>query len=160
MTKIWHNSKKATINNQFLEELIQNHEELSDRINKNLMTLKSKGHNMGIDLRNKHLTEILVPNSFREFKNGGKEHTGIMELKTLRIDHRITSKLMKLNDKELSRIIHDDDHLDQEFAKLAILCKEMIKTSKTLKRVEKFKGKILRSSIFSIKHDDNLIEYY
>lgn len=158
--KVWLHGQKALHDKYMLHELQKRHDNLSQEINKAIIRLKSQGHVMGCDLRNKQFTEIHVPNPVRVHDKTAKDYHDIVQLKTIRLDHKITAGLIKEKQSNLDKIIKDSDHIDNVFAKLAHGCREFIHISRVLRSVEMHKGQILRSIIFSIKHDDKRIEYY
>jgi hypothetical protein len=60
------------------------------------------------------------------------------------------------------KMIHQlhSEHLDYDFAKLALQCRRMINTSRILKQIELSKGTIFRKVIFAIKRNHDKIEFY
>lgn len=158
--QIWLQARKALSDKKQLEGLKQKHEELAFRINKSLIRLKSQGHVMGMDLRNNHSTAIFVPNHRRMKNKKEEEHSAIKELKTIRLDHRITTELIRMPRHKLEQLLHDEDNIDHTFAQLAMDCKDMINTSRVLKVTEMHKGELYRNYVFAIRNDDDKIEYY
>ncbi|MFW6282555.1 MAG: hypothetical protein ACOC1P_00680 [Minisyncoccales bacterium] len=158
--KIWYLGRKAKDDYNFLEELQKRHDNLSVEINKAIVRLKNQGHFMGKDTRSKMVTEVHVPNSEKIRNKNSTEYRGIKKVPTLRLDHRITMKMIRAKRKIVSKIIHDKDHIDNAFAHLAMICKEFINTSRVIRQVELHKGEILRNTILALRHDDNKIEYY
>jgi len=157
--RIWTLGIQAHKNESEIIKLQGTHNELITDINKNMIRLKALGHSMGNDLRNKITTTIHIPNSrYRELRHES-EISGVKELKTIVLDHRITTNLINDNRNKVQEISKKPDHIDHEFAILAMLFKKCINASRILKQVEMHRGVIIRQAILAIRHD-NKLEYY
>lgn len=158
--KLWLDARRALADQKYLESLVNKHDELALKVNSTLLSLKKEGHTMGVDLHSNYLTNVYIPNTNRLQDKKEKDFKAVVELNTIRLDHKITTQLIKMPRRKLRDIVSDDEHIDYIFAKLALDCKELINTARTLKIAEMHMGEILRNVIFSIKTDDNSIEYY
>ena len=158
--KVWREGLKASRDEVYLHRLKEIHGKQVSDINSAMMSMKRKGHVMGCDLRNRLFTGIHVPN--RGYVKNRKEHSynGVMEMKTIRLEHRITSNLIKRNRRKLYRIMNNEENIDNEFAWFAMLWKDAINTSRILKQAEIWRGEILRDTVLSIRKEDNQVELY
>lgn len=158
--KVMLEAKKALNDNEYLAEMKSKQAELTKEINRHMMNLKRQGHVMGADFRNKLHTTVQVPNKDYLLNKKLRQYSGVIDLKTLRLDHKITASYIFSHRKKNEKVLNDKNHLDNEFVQLAHLWKDSINISRILKQVELSQGSIIRSSILAINHDDNRIEYF